>query len=184
MPPIKDSESDYMISETGNWNVADSFAKIKIMKPLALCDVYEDVALYGYESFVEELVNYGVPVDELRIRGMKRLLHELIRITKNTKFAMRKPGTKKELEDLGKKLYKIRDEIFEHVYQIFTNQAHGTSGVEIVEPLFSKTLEALSKIKADINFPLNKNHLIFTDKEEFDPKAFKDRIRDRIVNKG
>ena len=50
--------------------------------------------------------------------------------------------------------------------------------------LFNKTLELVSEIKADINLPLNKNHLIFVDKEEFDPAMFKKKLKDRIINKG
>ena len=50
--------------------------------------------------------------------------------------------------------------------------------------LFEKVLKQILEIKSNINEPLNKNHLIFTDREEFDPSAFKKSLKDRMVNRG
>ena len=184
MPGTRQTDEKYMTSETGNWNVADSFAKVKIMTPLMKCEVYEDIALNGYEDFAEELVNTGVPIDELRIRGLRRLINELIRLTKNAKFAMKKDKTEKELEDLKNKLYKIRDDIFPKTFKEQTDQGAGIKFLKVNKAVFDFTLEEVSKIKSDINTPLNRNHLIFTDREEFDPRAFKEKLKKRIVEQG
>ena len=40
MAKSRNTDGDYMISETGNWNVADSFSKIKIMRLLGMADIF------------------------------------------------------------------------------------------------------------------------------------------------
>ncbi len=184
MPRSSHSEESYEKSETGNWNVADSFSKIKIMVPLTNCDIYEDIALYGYSNFLEELASLGIPIDELRILGLKRLINELIKLAKNCRFAMKTDGTKKDISDILKKLHKIKDNIFPYTYIKVMDQRDNSSVLKISPTLFEKTLFLVSEIKSDINTPLNKNHLIFVDKEEFDPREFKKRIKNRIINLG
>lgn len=184
MPGTRQTDEKYMTSETGNWNVADSFSKVKIMAPLAKCEVYEDIALHGYEDFVEELMNVGVSTDELRIRALNRLINELIKLSKNVKFAMRTKTTKGDLERMKKKLYKLRDDIFPKTFKKQSDQSAGITYLKINKELFQFTLEKVSELKSDINTPLNQNHLIFTDREEFDPVAFKERLKKRIVEQG
>ena len=48
MPKKDKSSGDHVISESGNWNVAAQFSKSKIMDPLDRCDIYENLARYGY----------------------------------------------------------------------------------------------------------------------------------------
>ena len=64
------------------------------------------------------------------------------------------------------------------------NQVKRTKEMVVIPKTYDKILEIVLEIKALINEPLNKSHLIFTDKEEFDPKAFKDAMKSRIINKG
>ena len=180
--PKKDAVDDYMISESGNWNVAARFSEIKIMIPLAKCDVYEDVAKFGYVDLFEELMNYGIPPETLKLSALNRLINELIKIAKNCRFAMKKQGTKTQLEELEKRLYIIK-KVFPLIYKTTFNQISKTSQTKL-NSFFPEILERVLEIKAEINDPLNKNHLIFTDKEEFDPKAFKDRIKNRMIDQG
>lgn len=182
--PRKDDNDEYMVSETGNWNVAARFAEEKIMKPLVKCEIYEDLAIFGYESILEELVNYDqIPKDIVRINGLRWLVRELIKICKNTKFAMKISGTKIEIQNIEDKLQKI-EEIIPALYTITFSIVKKTQSVEIEREKFDKILEKVLNLKSDLNNPLNKNHLIFTDKDEFDPSAFKARIKNRMVNKG
>ena len=182
MPPKDEKES--MVSESGNWNVADQYTKSKIMRPLNLCDYYEDIAMFGHETILDELVNYSSPPnDVIKYKALLRLLHELVRLIDNCKFALKKGktkeevlGYKKQLEDLQKmtpKLIKSR-----------VNQT-GIRVVEITDlSKFEKLLSIVCKIKSKINEPLNKNHLIFTDREEFDPKGFKKDLKERMRTQG
>jgi len=182
--PQKDDPGDSIISETGNWNVAADFSKEKIMIPLINCDIYEDLASFGYETILEQIVNYNsIPQNNIKIIGLDRLIAELIRICKNSKFAMKKQGTKVKIEKYEKQLKKIR-ELIPSLYKFRTSQVKRTKEMILDTAKFNQTLEIVSQIKSDINEPLNQNHLIFTDRDEFDPAAFKEKIKNRMKNKG
>lgn len=181
--PKGDGEGGYLKSESGNWNVADDFSKVKIMMPLAKCEFYEDIATFGYENFIEELINYNVPNEVARIKALERLIKELIKICKNCKFAMKKAGTEKKL-GLHEKNLNILKKLIPITYVKRTNQSNHTSQILINPKNFDFLLEKIITIKSDINEPLNRNHLIFVDKEIFDPKAFKEKLKERMINKG
>ena len=174
-------ESAYGASETGNWNVASRFAEVKIMLPLEKCDFYEDVAKFGYHSYLDELVNYGIPTDVLRITALNRLVEELIKIAKNSMFAMKTKGTKDNLKGMVDKLVNVK-KTFPKLSKI--NKIRRSSVVTIKQEDFSNVLEVVLEIKSEINEPLNRNHLIFTDREEFDPKAAKAQIKGELKEKG
>lgn len=175
---------DFSVSETGNWNVADGYTKHKILGPMIRCEIYEDLATFGYESLAEELVSwYSVPDDVVRIKGFQRLVKELIKLCKNAKFAMTKSGTKKSLEDLENELKRIK-KVTPVLYEVYVNQVRKTREFKIIPQKFDPVLERVLEIKSEINEPLNKNDMIFTHKEEFDPKAFKKALMERMVNKG
>ena len=181
----KKEGSEYVVSETGNWNVADQYTKNKIMRPLNRCDYYEDIAYFGYESIAEELGNYQAPPNDLvKIKAMKRLIMELIRIIDNSKFALKKGGTKKTALGYKDSLKKLHS-VLPNLIQISRNRVAGTSSVSIKNlVLFEEILNKISEIKSKINEPLNANHLIFVDKEEFDPRKFKQTKKDRMINQG
>ncbi len=182
MPKKDIATGESIISESGNWNVASDFSKIKIMLPLAKSEYYEDIASFGYESLVEELQNYQIENDLIRYNGLKRLVNELLKLCQNCKFAMKKPNTKKELEDIEKKLQKIK-RVLPYCADIKTNNLDRSRRLQLNEE-FDKVLKIVIEIKSDINNPLNKNHLIFTDKEEFDPHAFKKAQKERMIGRG
>ncbi|GAG24821.1 unnamed protein product, partial [marine sediment metagenome] len=77
------------ISETGNWNVAADYSRLKIMKQLYLADEYEIISTFGFSDFLDEL-NAEVEIDILKIRGFKRLIKSLIMIINNSIFAIKK----------------------------------------------------------------------------------------------
>jgi hypothetical protein len=182
--PRKD-DGDSVISESGNWNVADDYSRNKIMKPLLLCDYYEDIATFGYDSIIEELGNYNSPPNDLiRIKAIKRLVKQLIRVIDNSKFALKKQGTKKEILKYREQIIKLGNCI-PKIVKIQYNQIEDRRTIAISdEGIFSTILDKLSEIKSKINEPLNKNDLLFTNKEEFDPVAFKDRLKRRMIERG
>ncbi len=183
MPKKDSSTGEAIISETGNWNVASDFARIKIMTPLAKCDYYEDIAKFGSESIIEELINYQIPNDLIRYTGLKRLVDELLRICKNSRFAMRKEKTKEDLKSYEDKLNGIKKVLHLLVY-VKKNNINRSEELTIIPEKFDKVFEVVLEIKSSINIPLNKNHLIFTDKEEFDIHAYKKSMKGRMVGKG
>lgn len=183
MTIIQDNDA-YNISDTGNWNTAKRFSDEKVMTPLSKCDTYEDLAKFGYDSILDELLNYQqIPPDIIRIKALNRLINELIKICKNNRFAMKKAGTKEELKNIEDKLYLLKNHLPKS-YTKQTNSINNTTSIKINEGLFNLILEKTIELKSDVNFPLNKNNLIFNDKEEFDAGAFKEKIKQRMINKG
>ena len=182
--PKKDGE-DNIVSETGNWNVADQYTKNKIMRPLNRCDYYEDIAYFGYESIAEELGNYQSPPNDLvKIKAIKRLIMELIRVIDNSKFALKKGNTRKTALRYKENLQSLH-KIIPSLVRISKNKVQKTSTFTIKNlTLFEEILSKISQIKSKINEPLNANHLIFVDKEEFDPRKFKETKKARMVNQG
>ncbi len=183
MPKKDYSTGENIISDSGNWNVASDFARVKIMIPLAKCDYYEDIAKFGTESIIEELMGYEIPNDIVRYTGLKRLVNELIKICKNSKFAMKKANTKKDMKDYEDKLKQII-KVLPKLITIRSNNINKTRQLLIDQDKFDKTFDIVLEIKSSINFPLNQNHLIFTDKEEFDIRSYKKEMKDRMVNRG
>jgi len=174
-------EEGYNVSESGNWNVASDFSRIKIMKPLDFCDHYENIARFGYDTLIENLENFGIPLDTLKLIGFERLVNELIKLCGNAKFAMKAKGTRATLEDYEEELKGIRS-LIPALSKIITKQRHKI--VILHEKLYYRTLDYVIEIKSKLNEPLNKNHLIFTDKEEFDPKAYKKQIMEDAKTRG
>lgn len=173
-----------VISESGNWNVADQYTKSKIMRPLNLCDYYEDIATFGHETITDELINYSAPPnDVIRYKALLRLIHELIRLIDNCKFALKKGKTKQEVLEYKKQLISLQS-MTPKLVKSKINQ-HGSRVFQIINlSQFENLLSIVCKIKSKINEPLNKNHLIFTDREEFDPKGFKKDLKTRMINQG
>ena len=183
MPKKDYSTGENIISETGNWNVASDFSRVKIMIPLTKCEYFKDIATFGYEEITEQLMGANIQNDLVRFTGLKRYINELLKICKNCKFAMKKDNTKKTLEDLEKKLKKIK-EVIHVLVNIKKNNVNKTRELIIDNEKFDKVLEIVMEIESAINLPLNQNHLIFTDKEEFDPHAYKEQLKKRIIGKG
>ncbi len=182
--PKKDSTTgEQIISETGNWNVASDFARVKIMNPQSKCEYYEDIAVFGYDTIIEELMNYSIPNDLVKYTGLKRLVRELIKLCKNTRFAMKRPNTKDELDKYEKALKQIK-KILPSLINIKRDHVNKTEELVIISEKYNKVLEIVLEIKASINIPLNKNHLIFTDREEFDPNAYKKLMKLRMQERG
>ena len=174
-------EEGYNVSETGNWNVASDFSRIKIMKPLDACDHYENIARFGYDMLIEQLENYGIQLDTLKLIGFERLVNELLKICGNVKFAMKSGGTEKELKRIKGELEKVR-KIIPVLSRTVTKMKK--KSVVLEKEKYYKVLDLVIGLKSKLNEPLNKNHLIFTNKEEFDPAKHKKDIIEGAKKKG
>lgn len=168
------------MSETGNWNVADDFAKVKIMIPLAKCEYYEDIAKFGFEAIEDEIINYQVPIDVVKFKGLTRLVEELLKICKNAKFALKKKGTKEQIVKYESALEKIK-KILPGILQSEYNSVRKIDSFNLDDEKFNKVLKVTLEIKSSINNPLNRNHLIFVDKEEETEEEFKQRIEEELM---
>ena len=174
-------EEGYNVSELGNWNVASDYSRLKIMKPLDFCDHYENIARFGYDTMIEQLENYGVPLDALKLMGFARLVNELLKLCGNSKFAMKVGSTRKQLEKIEQELILVRKTI-PLLSKTITKQRK--KELVLNNDKYYRVLDIVVNIKAKLNEPLNKNHLIFTNKEEFDPKAYKKKIMEDARTRG
>ena len=177
----KKEGADLVLSDHGNWNVAADYSKLKIMKPLYLADEFETIATFGFIDFYEETINQ-MNVDVVKIRGFKRLIKTLLMVINNSIFAVKK-GDRTLLEDYAKELkqyYKIVSVLFSYK----KNEQRKTKELIINQEKYDAALERIVEIKALINEPLNRYDLIFTHKEEFDPKAAKEAIIKRLTTVG
>ena len=183
MPKKDYSTGENIVSETGNWNVASDFSRVKIMIPLTKCEYFKDIATFGYEEIAEQIMGANVQNDLVRFTGLKRYINELLKICKTCKFVMKKGNTKTTLKELEEKLEKIK-KVINLLITVRKNNVNNTKELKIDNEKFDKVLGIVMEVESAINLPLNQNHLIFTDKEEFDPHAYKEQLKKRIIGKG
>ncbi len=178
----KKFNEDVAISETGNWNVASDYSKLKIMKQLYLSDEYETIATFGASDFIDELQLQSNP-DFLRIRAFRRLVKCLMMLINNSKFAIKKKTDTEKLDKYTKELVKIYN-IIPKLFKISRNQIKKTSELKINKETYDLILERVIEIKSSINDPLNASDLLFLDKEEFDPRKHKKDLMERLSKTG
>lgn len=177
----KREEGEYIVSESGNWNVASDYSRFKIMKPLAMSDDYETLATFGTLDVEDELQAH-IDLDVSKLQGFKRLVRCLIMVINNSIFAVKK-NKRTELEKHRDRLKRI-EKIIPALYKITSNQVNKTKTLRLKHEAYINALEEVTDIKAKINEPLNESDLIFTHKEEFDPKAYKDNILEQAKTRG
>lgn len=180
MPKTEDS---YGISDTGNWNVAADYVKEKIMKNLTLADEYSKIAIFGSITMQEEIQG-SFNIDEMKLTGLRRLLHCLILLIDNSIFAVKQPGSKELLGGHKKVLERITRKLLPTLYTKETSPRRKGVFLKINEERYQRVLEKVLEIKSKINQPLNDNHLIFTSKKEFNSGDFKKNRIDRMINEG
>lgn len=182
MPPKNDYD-DSMISETGNWNVADLFAKLKIMKFLKLMDDYEIIATFGSSDLLEELETTNLNTDDIKIRAFKRLVKFLSMLINNTMFALKIKSDKEIFKKFQVKIKSI-EKVIPALSYYKKNDLTKVKKLIINQEKYDKIFEEIIKIKAEILEPLNKSDLIFTHQEEFDPSAYKKKAMEDATTRG
>jgi hypothetical protein len=171
---------DFEASETGNWNSAADYSKVKIFRWLAEADEMEMLATYGTSSFEEDFMFNEETKVKARLLAIEKLRKVLSMIIKNTSFAI-KAGDKESFEDYEKRLNIMKDGLL-NVKKVTTMR--NKKIVKIDEKLFDKFLNILIEIKSNLNEPLNKADLIFTHREDFDPKKFKKEMLEHLTDEG
>jgi len=164
----------------GNWNTAGDFVKQKILKYIVEVDVFYNIAIFGTNDIYGDTFMRDENLrNTARINSVKRLIHSIITLLRNTKFAILpkdQPLFEKYIERLlviVKKLYRLISEI----------KSGGKIKIRIDEELFDKVInEIMQDIMGDVNFKLNKAGLIFTQKEEYDVKEQMKKFKQRIEN--
>jgi hypothetical protein len=175
---------DGNVSETGNWNVASDYVKLKIMKPLVLSDEYSRIAKLGYSTMFEELgITVAVSKDELRLRGFEWLINELLLLIDNSIFAIKSTADTEELQKYYVQLKEI-EKVMPLLSKKIISQVKGTNEIKIIDDKYDPMYDRVVEIKRMIEYPLNRNHLIFYDKETFNVSDYKKKLSERIRNQG
>ena len=167
-------------AESGNWNTAENYSKIKIMNLLAISDEYEELAEFGSLSLQDEIFNKNL-TEEIKIRAFRRLINHLIRVCSNSYFALKEPERYK-LRAITTELKGMREEIPEFM-SVIKDSVNNRQIIKIND-LYNIKLERISEIKRDINIYLNEGDLIFIHKDKFDAKDFKKKIFQDAIERG
>ncbi len=75
--------------ETNNWNVAKNYSELLILKPLMLIREYEQIAMFGSSSLIEELFLDDQSKNRARLHAIRRLSKEIKALIDNSYFALR-----------------------------------------------------------------------------------------------
>ena len=169
-------------AESGNWNTAENYSQIKIMNLLAIADEYEEMAEFGSLNLVDEIKNKEF-TEELKIRAFRRLVNHLIRVCRNSWFALEKHKSARiTIEGFIEELKEIRGNTSSY-FMIMSNEITKTRQLSLI-PKYYEVLERVSDIKKEINQALNQGDLIFIHKENFDVKTYKKQIFEDAVTRG
>jgi len=163
---------------TDNWNVADGYTKLKILRQLILLDRFDTISQFGTEDLGEDQMLSDNDIKKRRVEALQRFHSTLKQLIGNVLFALKtedQPSVKalqeriKTISEFLSKSYESKEDAVTHD-EIF----------DIDEKLFDKILDILQDIKDKLNTPLNNANLIFRASEEIDL----DKIMQGIVDGG
>lgn len=174
--------ADLEKSDTGNWNVAQYFVIMKIMKLLAELDILEVRARYGSNSTEEEFMMGFSDITRVRVNSIKRLPDTLRMLIGNTLFAIRR-SDKKEFMMYHDMVLELKT-LVPSTYEVIKDVRNNRDKIIINETNFDKVLDGLVYVKDKILLPMNKADLIFTAQEEFNPTEYKKKRITEFIETG
>lgn len=166
--------------ETGsdNWNVADVYSKIKIMRVLQFFDDLSRIAEFGTIN-IEDVSEYPENfIKRKRVEALQRYFSEIKLLIRNTYFAVKKEG-KEAFDSYDNRLNNIK-EFLSKCYSTYAGDNYNEESIDIKEEMFSKILDIFNDIVREMYIHLNKASLIFRESEEVDL----DKIVEDIVQGG
>ncbi len=172
---------DYEELETKNWNVAKSYSQEKVQRWLVLIDEYHTLSTFGYSKIDSDIfIRDSNLKNTARIMALHRLIHAILTLIRNTKFAIHKKS-KPKFEEYKKRLLIIKNNIYK--LRIEKKRGNKIVELEIEESLFEKINTEITEMIDNINLILNDADLIFTHTEEYDPKKIKEGFKERYINR-
>lgn len=181
---------DWEEVQSGNWNVAKPYTTEKILKWLVQIDYFQTISIFGYSNIESDVFIKDKNLQNTsRLHALKRLIHSIISLIRNTKFAIsgsesegkEKVTHKDKFDTYTERLLKIE----KHIYLLRLEKKRGQRIIElnINEKFFEKIMEEINSIIDNVQFILNKNDLIFTHTEEYDPKKIKEGLKERYIDR-
>jgi len=173
---------DFEDVQSGNWNVAKPYTREKILKWLVLIDHYQTIATFGYANIESDVFIRDKNLQNIsRLYALRRLIHAIDSLIRNTKFALRKSTDKETFSGYQKRLLKID----KNLGKLRIEKKRGNRVVElnINEKLFDLIMNELNEMMDDVNDKLNFSDMIFIHTEEYDPKKIKQSLKEKYINR-
>jgi len=176
---FKRSESVSDISMgSENWNVADGYSKLKILRHLILLDRFDTIAQFGTEDMDEDIRMDDNLLNKRRVEGLQRFSSVLLQLMGNTKFAVLARDRQRMLNFISR--VKNCSEYLPRTFSSYTDTVTREDVFEINEDIFYKILNIFQDVKDELNIVLNNANLIFRPSEEMDL----DKIMNDIISGG
>ncbi len=172
----KESEGDV---GTEAWNVADGYAKLKILKQLINLDRWDTIAQFGTEEVDEELNYDDNYLQKRRVEALYRFHSSLKQLIGNSYFALSDRDQERVKFGYLPRLDTIK-EFLPKTYENFEDEVSHEEKFNVKSHLFNKILSRMETIKDELNIILNRANLIFKASEEVDL----DKIQTEIVEGG
>lgn len=170
--------------ESGNWNVAEAYSKLKIMRHLSDIDEYIKVCNFGATELVNQLMLDEETENRAKITALKRLHKTIEMLIRNTLFAVKKDDVKK-METYLEYICGINNLLPKIQKTIKVQSAYGFSNKTTIETnIYNSILNVLVQISQELLVPLNKADLIFMSVDEFDPIKHKEEILRELSDTG
>ena len=160
------------------WNVADGYAKLKILRPLIFLNKYNKIAKFGVEDLGEDLEYTNDQLKKRRVTALEMFVATLKELIEDTSFAIKK-GDQEKVEKMYERVLMV-EEFLPQIYSVNEDNVDHSEIFNINEKLFKSIHWILMEIKRDINVPLNNAGLIFRASEEVDL----DKIMNEIIEGG
>lgn len=167
-------------SETGNWNGGKIYSSLIMNHLIKLSTEYEPIAMFGSIDIIEEFMTDNQMRNMARYKAIKRIYFTIDQLIRDSKFAIKKGD--KPLFGLARddlmKVNTIIDQVKEETFNVVTKQKE----LKINEEVFQNVFSMLMSIKESLLDPMNRAELIFMPKEEYDPKAYKEAVFQRMIS--
>jgi len=177
--------SNFEHSESGNWNVAESWSTLMIFKPFNDASKYLTMAKRGCNDIEEEFIFDEKTKIQTRLSSIKWARDKIEEGIINSMFAVNTGDlvvVKKlldELRDLEIKKEGQEKSPIEMIEKRY--QDRDKYNVKVDEEMFIIIYNCLKRIFEEVMFPLNRSDLIFMYKERFDKDQFKKNVIERFT---
>jgi hypothetical protein len=170
--------SNYEGSETGNWNIAENWSNEMIFKPFYEASQYLTIAKFGCSNIEEDFMFNDETKVKSRVRALNWAKDKLEQGIRQCLFAIRNQTDKDKVKAYLKEIVDL-NEVMNMVEQKIVDRDTVKSLVN--EEAFDLAYGVLNRIFTEVTEPMNKSDLIFNFREQFDPKEFKDKIRESFI---
>ena len=172
-------------SESGNWNVAESWSTLMIFQPFQEAGKYLTMAKKGCSDIEEEFQFDEETKIKTRLLALKWSRDKIEEGIKNSFFAVNTGDQKivleylKEILDLDEVKEGQEKSIIDSVELRTINR--DSYKISVNEELFNIVYKCLNRIFMQVLVPLNRSDLIFMFKEKFDKDSFKENVKKRFI---